>query len=211
MKGAHRNGPRRRASRLRVLSGKPSGAPSDPRHPEISGGLRRLHRRVHRHLGAFWAMLAFSSDLTGIVLPMRSEENKTTAKSADLEGQSTNQRPHACTHGRPTTNDATCGPPSRLTAGRLQRGGTRSARSPPSRPPLRATPIAMPLQGGRPERSDLLFLKLPATRNEVHFTRYNCSRLKKPSIMERSGVLGSLVRSSLWPHTASDAGKAGAY
>ena len=28
----------------------------DPRHPEISGGLWRLHRRVHRHLGAFLAI-----------------------------------------------------------------------------------------------------------------------------------------------------------
>ena len=31
---------------------------------------------------------------------------------------------------------------------------------PPRRPPLLATPIATPLQGGRPERSGLLFLKL---------------------------------------------------
>ena len=86
------NGPRRRGSRLSVLSAKPSGAPIDPRHPEISGGLRRLHRRVHhRHLGAFGAILDFSSDLIGIVLPMRSEENKMTAKSAELESQSTNQ------------------------------------------------------------------------------------------------------------------------
>ena len=53
-RGAHRNGPRRRASRLCVLSGKPSGAPSDLRHPEIPGGLRRLNRRDHRHLGSFF-------------------------------------------------------------------------------------------------------------------------------------------------------------
>ena len=60
---ARRNGPRRHTSRLGVLSGKPSGAPIGPRHPEISGGLRRLQRRVHRHLGTFRAILAFSSDL----------------------------------------------------------------------------------------------------------------------------------------------------
>ena len=60
---------------------------------------------------------------------------------------------------RPATNDTTCGPPEWLT-GKLQQGGTRSVRSPPRRPPLLATPIATPLQGGRPERSDLLFLKL---------------------------------------------------
>ena len=56
-RGAQRNGPRSRSSRLRVLSSAPSGAPIGPRHPEISGGLRRLQRRVHRHLGTFWAVL----------------------------------------------------------------------------------------------------------------------------------------------------------
>ena len=73
-------------------------------------------------------------------------------------------RQHAHAHAlrtrrRPTTNDATCGPPAWLT-GRLHKGGTRSVRSPLRRPPLLATPIATPLQGGRPERSDLLFLEL---------------------------------------------------
>ena len=67
-------------------------------------------------------------------------------------------------HGRrPATNDATCGPPDWLT-GKLQQGGTRSVRSPPTPPPpppLLATPIATPLQGGRSERPVLLFLKLP--------------------------------------------------
>ena len=48
-KGEQRNGPRRRSSRLRVLSSAPSGAPIDPRHPEISGGLRRDQRRDRRH------------------------------------------------------------------------------------------------------------------------------------------------------------------
>ena len=39
-------------------------------------------------------------------------------------------RTHARTHGRPTTDDATCGPPAWL-AGRLQQGRTRSSvRSP---------------------------------------------------------------------------------
>ena len=51
-RGAQENGPRRRGCRLSVLSTKPSGAPIGPRHPEISGGLRRLQRRVHRDLGA---------------------------------------------------------------------------------------------------------------------------------------------------------------
>ena len=39
-------------------------------------------------------------------------------------------------------------------------GDIRSVRSPPRRAPLLATPIATPLQGGRPERLGLLFLKL---------------------------------------------------
>ena len=55
---------------------------------------------------------------------------------------------------RPTTNDATCGPPAWLT-GTLHEGGIRSVRSPPRRAPLLATPIATPLQGGRPERPGL--------------------------------------------------------
>ena len=53
-------------------------------------------------------------------------------------------------------NDATCGPPAWLT-GTLHDRGIRSVRSPLRRPPLFATPIATPLQGGRPERSGLLF------------------------------------------------------
>jgi len=56
-RGAQRNGPRHRGSRLSVLSGKPTCAPIGPRHPEISGGLRRLQRRVHRNLGAFWVVV----------------------------------------------------------------------------------------------------------------------------------------------------------
>ena len=56
------------------------------------------------------------------------------------------------THGRPTTNDAACGLPAWLT-GLLHEGGTWSVRSPPRRTPLLATPIATPLQRGRPERS----------------------------------------------------------
>ena len=69
-------------------------------------------------------------------------------------------RTHARTraHGRPTTNDATCGPPAWLT-GRLHDGGIRSVRLPLRRSPLLAIPIATPLQGGRPKRSGLLFLK----------------------------------------------------
>ena len=66
-------------------------------------------------------------------------------------------------HERSTTNDATCGPPAWLT-GRLHDRGIRSVRSPPRRALLMAlllaTPIATPLQGGRPERPGLLFLKL---------------------------------------------------
>ena len=58
------------------------------------------------------------------------------------------------------TNDATCGPQEWLT-GTLHDGGIRSVRSPLRRAPLLATPIATPLQCGRPERSGLLFLKLP--------------------------------------------------
>ena len=55
------------------------------------------------------------------------------------------------------TDDATCGPQEWLT-GKLPDGGIRSVRSPLRRAPLLATPIATPLQCGRPERSDLLFL-----------------------------------------------------
>ena len=80
-------------------------------------------------------------------------------------------RTHARTraHERPTTNDATCGPPAWLT-GRLHEGGVRSVRSLLRRAPLLATPFAVPLQGGRPERSDLLFLKLLTTSrsNQPH-------------------------------------------
>ena len=52
------------------------------------------------------------------------------------------------------TNDATCGPQAWLT-GRLHDGGTRSVRSPLRRAPLLATPIATPLQCGRPKRPGL--------------------------------------------------------
>ena len=71
---------------------------------------------------------------------------------------------HACSHARSLarartddrrTNDATCGPPAWLT-GLQHEGGIRSTRSPLRWPPLLATPIAMPLQGGRPKRSGLL-------------------------------------------------------
>ena len=72
-------------------------------------------------------------------------------------------------HGRPTANEATCSPPAWLT-GRLHDGGIRSVRSPLRRVPLLATPIATPLQGGRPERPGLLFLKLPFTHT-AHETK----------------------------------------
>ena len=52
------------------------------------------------------------------------------------------------------TNDATCGPQAWLT-GSLHEGGIRSVRSPPRRAPLLATPIAKPLQCGRPLRPGL--------------------------------------------------------
>jgi hypothetical protein len=42
------------------------------------------------------------------------------------------------------------------------KGGIRSVRSPLRRAPLLATPIATPLQGGRPKRPGLLFLKILA-------------------------------------------------
>ena len=69
-------------------------------------------------------------------------------------------RPHARTLARALTDDrrtngATCGPQAWLT-GKLHEGGIRSVRSPLRRAPLLATPIAMPLQCGRPERSGLL-------------------------------------------------------
>ena len=47
------------------------------------------------------------------------------------------------------TNETTCGPQAWLT-GRLHDGGIRSVRSPLRRAPLLATPIAKPLQCGRP-------------------------------------------------------------
>ena len=88
---------------------------------------------------------------------------------------------------RPVTNYTTCGPPEWLT-GKLQHGVTRSVRSPPRRAPLLATPIATPLQGGRPERSGLLFLKLPclskpnyrAPKWALMFRRMQKERLKSP-------------------------------
>ena len=63
--------------------------------------------------------------------------------------------PHARTFASPRmddrrTNDATCGPQAWLTGGRLHGGGIRSVRSPLRRFPLLATPIATPLQCGRP-------------------------------------------------------------
>ena len=69
--------------------------------------------------------------------------------------------------------------------GKLHEEGTRSVRSPPRRPPLLATPIATPLQGGRPERSGLLFLKLLlVTRDAAHHHRpyyyYSASPKKRP-------------------------------
>ena len=69
-------------------------------------------------------------------------------------------RPHARTLASARTddrrtNDAMCGPQTWLT-GKLHEGGVRSARSPLRRAPLLATPIAMPLQCGRPERPGLL-------------------------------------------------------
>ena len=54
------------------------------------------------------------------------------------------------------TNDATSGPQEWLT-GTLHEGGIRSVRSPLRRAPLLATPIATPLQCGRPKRPGLLF------------------------------------------------------
>ena len=54
------------------------------------------------------------------------------------------------------TNDATCGPQQAWLTGSLHEGGIRSARSPLRRAPLLATPIAMPLQCGRPKRPGLL-------------------------------------------------------
>ena len=59
-----------------------------------------------------------------------------------------NNLPRAHTNDR-RTNDATCGPQAWLT-GSLHEGGIRSVRSPPWRAPLLATPIAKPLQCGRP-------------------------------------------------------------
>ena len=74
-------------------------------------------------------------------------------------------RAHARTHahGRPTTNDATCGPPAWL-AGSLHEGGIRSVRSPLRRAPLPAALNATPLQGGRPERSSLLVSRFTRLR-----------------------------------------------
>ena len=62
------------------------------------------------------------------------------------------------TDGRRTT-DAKCGPQAWLT-GILHDGGIRGVRSPLRRAPLLATPIATPLECGRPQRPGLLFLGL---------------------------------------------------
>ena len=94
-RGVQGNGPRRRGYRLSVLSAKPSGAPIDPTRaiPRSQVACGAFTGEFTAIWVLFWRFLAFSFDLTGIVLPMRSEENKMTAKSADLGSQSTNQTP----------------------------------------------------------------------------------------------------------------------
>ena len=86
---------------------------------------------------------------------------RTIATRSVLRHACTHARTHARTHahGRPTTNDATCGPPAWLTR-RLHDGRIRSVCSPLRRAPFFATPIAKPLHAGRSERPGLLFLKI---------------------------------------------------
>ena len=83
-------------------------------------------------------------------------------------------RVHALrTHRRPTTKDTTSGSPAWLT-GRLQKGETRSVRSPRRRPPLLATPIATPFQGDRPPLTGptFCFLSYLIARNVCLFRAY---------------------------------------
>ena len=92
---------------------------------------------------------------------------------------------HTHAQERPTTNDATCGPPAWLT-GRLHDRGIRSVRSPPRRALLLATtPIATPLQGGHPERSDLLFLKLLRKREREELRAIEKRRKRKEAEEEK--------------------------
>ena len=67
------------------------------------------------------------------------------------------ERTHALAHThaqeRPTTNDATCGPPAWLT-GRLHEGGIRSVRSPPRRAPLSSRPLSpRPCKAAAPRKA----------------------------------------------------------
>ena len=65
---------------------------------------------------------------------------------------------HVPYHGTHHVNDGVVRPPlgGLCVAPPRHRGGIRSVRSPLRRAPLLATPIAMPLQCGRPKRSGLL-------------------------------------------------------
>ena len=114
------------------------------RHSEREGTHRHAHARTGTHTHAHAR--------TRMHTPARTHA---LARTTDKR----HARPHARTlaHARTDdrrTNDATCGPQAWLT-GKLHDGGIRSVRSPLRRAPLLATPIAMPLQCGRPERSGL--------------------------------------------------------
>ena len=121
-----------------------------PYHPWWSRSTRTAPFSSSGFSPSSWSAI-FPSCLQRIALRPHTSTHAPAARCATLA------RAHARTHahGRPTVNDATCGPPARLT-GRLHEGGARSVRSPLRRPPpLLATPIAAPLQGGRPKRPGL--------------------------------------------------------
>ena len=70
-RGAQGHGPRFRGSRLGVLSGKPSGAPIGPGHPDISGGLRRFNvefTAIWVLFGRFWAVKTWNARFLKFVL-----------------------------------------------------------------------------------------------------------------------------------------------
>ena len=103
------------------------------------------------------------------------------------------------------TNDATSGPQEWLT-GSLHDGGIRSVRSPLRRAPLLATPIATPLQCGRPERSDLLFNFSPTTTKIpfVVLKRRTPGGWCLPVLLRKTGKSKSARETEFWSAPEQD-------
>ena len=123
------------------------GPPRCSHHPQISRHARRLSSSSSGFPPFSWPAVLFflfASRCVGCSLFLLAF----ALRRAPRLPATKNQLASAHTDDR-RTDDATSGPQAWLT-GRLHEGGTRSVRSPPRRPPLLATPIAKPLQCGRP-------------------------------------------------------------